>query len=417
MHFAHVREIRRRSVIAGFLVTVMTNLISGCGGGNGDIATSNPTARAAWTSPQANALQDLSAFSIPLPLTSFENTTMRLPSTVSVQSDRYRIKLSNVFGTGDVSISKVVVAKQTNANAIDPATNVNVTFNGSSSVTIPKGSEIWSDPARISLQANDTLSTSFFLNGASAATTGNMSGKVSYASGDQTTAASLAGGTASTFGYILAEVDAYNPSVNKVLVSLGDSITAGTGGGGTSYPSQLQSRISNTAGLSGSISVVNQGIPGNRLLFDGFGPSAVSRFDRDVLGVSGLTDAIIFMGINDIQLNSVFPSQTVDANQVISALDGLVQKAKQNKLTIFLGTITPFKGSIYYSADREAVRQTVNAWIRNNKDVKAVFDFDAVMRSSADPVALDPSLDSGDHLHPNAAGYEKMAAAIDLAMI
>jgi lysophospholipase L1-like esterase len=46
--------------------------------------------------------------------------------------------------------------------------------------------------------------------------------------------------------------------------------------------------------------------------------------------------------------------------------------------------------------------------------VHAVIDFDRAMASVEDPLALNPLYDSGDHLHPNDAGYAAMAAAVDL---
>jgi lysophospholipase L1-like esterase len=36
---------------------------------------------------------------------------------------------------------------------------------------------------------------------------------------------------------------------------------------------------------------------------------------------------------------------------------------------------------------------------------------------AADPLMLNPSFDSGDHLHPNDAGYQAMANAVNLALL
>ncbi len=57
------------------------------------------------------------------------------------------------------------------------------------------------------------------------------------------------------------------------------------------------------------MAVVNAGIGGNQVLgppeygldkpFAG-GPSAQARLDRDVLALSGVTDVIVFEGINDL---------------------------------------------------------------------------------------------------------------------
>jgi len=58
----------------------------------------------------------------------------------------------------------------------------------------------------------------------------------------------------------------------------------------------------------------------------------------------------------------------------------------------------------------------VNAWIRTSGEFDAVIDFDQVVRDPAHPTKLLPAFDSGDHLHPNDAGYKAMADSIDLRL-
>ena len=76
--------------------------------------------------------------------------------------------------------------------------------------------------------------------------------------------------------------------------------------------------------------------------------------------------------------------------------------------------ILPFGGSIYDRGDHETARQTVNKWIRTSDKFDAVIDLDAAVRDPANPNRLLPEYDTGDHLHLNVAGYQKMAEAIDL---
>jgi len=45
-----------------------------------------------------------------------------------------------------------------------------------------------------------------------------------------------------------------------------------------------------------------------------------------------------------------------------------------------------------------------------------VIDFDAATRDPSNPQRYLPAYDSGDHLHPNDAGYAAMANAINLAL-
>ncbi|HZC51830.1 MAG TPA: SGNH/GDSL hydrolase family protein, partial [Mycobacterium sp.] len=70
-----------------------------------------------------------------------------------------------------------------------------------------------------------------------------------------------------------------------------------------------------------------------------------------------------------------------------------------------------------YTTSAEAIRQAANDWIRTSGAFDGVIDFDKVMRDPADPEALNPSYDSGDHLHPNATGMQAMADAVDLGLL
>ncbi|MDB5937826.1 MAG: hypothetical protein JWP77_190, partial [Polaromonas sp.] len=170
------------------------------------------------------------------------------------------------------------------------------------------------------------------------------------------------------------------------------------------------------AGLTRT-SVVNSGIAGNRWLVDIFGPNANSRFDRDVLNVAGVTHTIILLGVNDFRNSFRFPAQAVTTDQVITSMATAVGKSKAKGLKVLLGTIMPCKGEAFCPASVDADRQVVNTWIRNNRNVDGVVDFDRVMQNPADPAAINPAYDSGDRLHPNDAGYGAMAAAIDLAKL
>ena len=57
-----------------------------------------------------------------------------------------------------------------------------------------------------------------------------------------------------------------------------------------------------------------------------------------------------------------------------------------------------------------------NQWIHSSGAFDGVIDFDAVMRDPAQPSHLLPAFDSGDHVHPDDAGYRAMADAIDLSL-
>jgi lysophospholipase L1-like esterase len=163
------------------------------------------------------------------------------------------------------------------------------------------------------------------------------------------------------------------------------------------------------------LGVLNEGIAGNKLLNDIIGPNALARFDRDVLSQTGVTHVIVLIGNNDILF--VFSSaDVVTVDQIIEGHRQLIRRAHARGLKIHGGTLTPFGGFFFSSPAKEAMRQAVNAWIRNSGEYDAVIDFDSVVRDPNSPAQLLPTYDSGDHLHPHDLGYEAMANAIDLKL-
>jgi lysophospholipase L1-like esterase len=163
------------------------------------------------------------------------------------------------------------------------------------------------------------------------------------------------------------------------------------------------------------LSVLNEGIGGNRLLHDGAGPNAVARFDHDVLAQSGARYVILLEGINDIGhiKEPRDPSDIITAQDEIFVLSQLVTRAHTHGLKAIGATITPYIGAGYASPAGEQIREAVNEWIRSSSVFDAVIDFDQITRDPANPTMFDPVVDSGDHLHPGDAGYERMGSAVD----
>ena len=173
-----------------------------------------------------------------------------------------------------------------------------------------------------------------------------------------------------------------------------------------------------------ALAVLNAGIGANRVLNDppeGFefaGPNALARFDRDVLAQPGVTHLIVFEGINDIGLPTLSgdPEEFVNADELITGLRQLAERAHEHGIVAFGATITPFEGSMVFSEEGEAIRQAVNDWIRTGGAFDAVIDFEEVVRDPRQPTRLHPAFDAGDALHPNDAGFRAMAESIDLAL-
>jgi lysophospholipase L1-like esterase len=234
-----------------------------------------------------------------------------------------------------------------------------------------------------------------------------------------------------TFGshYLLSAIHVRAAAKTHAVVCFGDSITDGDGSsidGDRRWPDLLSERLQQTRGFE-HVAVLNQGICGNRLLYDGGGEKGIQRFDRDVLSLPGATHAIILIGINDI----VFPNTVLaGANEYASAADlisgfaQLLARARLSRLKVLFGTILPFEDALpdtpirgCYTPEREGIRQTVNHWIRTESGADGVIDFDAALRDPARPTRLLPKYDSGDHVHPGDAGYRVMASAVDLSLL
>jgi lysophospholipase L1-like esterase len=226
----------------------------------------------------------------------------------------------------------------------------------------------------------------------------------------------------SPVNHVVTGLDVVTRATPRVVVAFGDSITQGTAESQpASYPDRLAARLREQPRDAGTVAVINAGIGGNRLLLDGTGQRGIDRFRRDALGQSGVTHVLILIGINDIGVSLPVAMQGLSpafrpasAEQLTAGLETLIEQARTRGVKVLLGTITPFKGAAYWSEEKELRRQAVNRWIRGRQDVDAVVDFDQALRDQADPAAMDPRYDSGDHLHPGPAGYAAMGDAIDL---
>jgi lysophospholipase L1-like esterase len=216
--------------------------------------------------------------------------------------------------------------------------------------------------------------------------------------------------------FLLSRVDVLAPNAIAGLVTFGDSITDGTRSTPNTnnrWPDQLMRRIAAQPG-GPTVAIMNAGIGGNRVLTDGAGANALSRFDLDALSAPGVSHVIVLEGINDIGQARQNPTPT--AEDIIAGHKQLIERAHAKGLKIYGATLTPFYGAAYYTEIGEAKRQALNEWIRTSKAYDAVVDFDKAARDPNDPKKFLAAYDACDHLHLNDAGYKAMADAIDLAL-
>jgi lysophospholipase L1-like esterase len=284
-----------------------------------------------------------------------------------------------------------------------------------------------SDPVTLAVPALAELAVSVYVPEPAPTTTRHELGLNTtwIAAGDATGAASLAqaAGVSTNRSYFwLSGIEVLAPADSNALAAFGDSITDGyatSADAHRAWPALLAQRLRNERPGT-QLGVLNLGISGNRVLRDNIGSSALTRFDRDVLARAGVRWMILLEGINDITwsaLPGVPDAQKASADQLIEGLSQLVDRAHAHGIKVLGGTLTPMGGLWLFNAQTEALRQAVNAWIRESGKFDAVVDFDAVTRDPADPTRLKPEYDSGDHIHPNDAGNAAMAQAIDLDIL
>jgi lysophospholipase L1-like esterase len=358
--------------------------------------------------------------------------TVRQVIRTSIGGSGLRLRLSNLFGSDAVTLGPVNVAVHVKGSAIQSGTAHRVTFGRQSTVTVAKGADVLSDPVEFPVSALEDLAVSIYVAAAAATTLHGVGLQTAYlAKGDATNAASLPEAETDDSRYFLTDVETVAPTEHRVIAIVGDSITDGVGStedGSARWPDALAARLQADHSLA-SIGVINCGIAGNRILRDGIapylGPSLISRFDRDVLSKPGVRWILLLEGINDISAGDTLidPREHASAQQIIDGVKSLIQRAHARGIKIWGATLLPFKDTKippnagfhgpYYTAAGEAKRQAINHWIRTAHAFDAVIDLDERMRNPAQPDRLRSELDSGDHLHPNDAGYKAMAAAID----
>lgn len=404
---------RRRWLAASAAALVWSVGLGGC-----STTAETPPFVAAWTASQQDHREASVLPGRPQPVERvLDQQTLRQVVRVSIGGDAVRVRLSNRFGKEPVTFDSVRVAQAIAVSTIDTGTDLPVTVNGEARITVGPGAEVWSDAAPLVLPDHALVAVTFQFNGPAAVSTQHTLARQ--------TAYLVAGQAASakTFAYPeflssyhwLSAVDVAPFNTPKVIVAFGDSLTDGfasTPDHSRRYPDLLDNRLK---AIGSRTSVVNAGISGNRWLNDTIGPSGRSRFERDVLGVTGVTHTLILLGINDIGFSSFVPGQVASAEQIIGALDAAITKARARGIKVLVGTLLPFRGAAYFSEAGEAKRQAVNAWIRGSAQADGVVDFDKAVRDPAKPSQLFPAYDSGDHLHPNDDGYAAMANAVDLA--
>jgi lysophospholipase L1-like esterase len=368
-------------------------------------------AAAPWATPNAKAD----------PFASPNGTTLRQTVHVSIGGSMARIVFTNEFGLEPLSIEAANVGVPTFDGAVSNLAPL--TFGGWPSVIIPPGALMISDPVAIKVAPLSDLTVSLFLPAqtVSQLTRHGFADQTGYmVEGNSISAEKLEGAKKFYSWDFLKGVDVAAGPASGAIVAFGDSITDGAHSSrdaNNRWPDVLARRLQADRASSG-LAVLNEGIGGNRILHDNTGPNALARFDRDVIAQAGVRYVIILESINDIGRTFMpkAPGDQVTSQQLIAALQQMIDRAHMHGIKVIGATLTPYHGAGYQGGDGEQMVADVNNFILHSGKFDGAVDFNKVTTDPHQPLTFLPAYDSGDHLHPDDAGYKAMGDAIDLKL-
>jgi lysophospholipase L1-like esterase len=366
-----------------------------------------------WVGTWSTAPQLVEPYNNP-PSPGLSNNTLRQIVHVSIGGDTLQVRFSNEFSTSLVTMNEVHIAVSSGGSTIDTSTDKVLYFDGEPQVTMAPGTAVTSDPFQFSLNPLSNVVITIYFGETSSDITGHPGSRTtSYILiGNEVSKEDFSGAIQTDHWYAINIIDVKAPDSAYSVAILGNSITDGRSSGTNKqnrWSDELARRLQENPKTQ-HVAVLNEGIGGNAVLRGGLGPTALSRFQRDVIEQSGVKWLIIFEGINDIGASF----GTGVAQELIDAYRQMTDIAHANRIFVYGTTLLPFGGSFYDSPDHETSRQTVNEWIRNSGRFDAVIDLDKALRDPTDTLKLLPEADDGDHLHPSETGHRLIAEAVDL---
>ncbi|MFT5642705.1 MAG: lysophospholipase L1-like esterase [Janthinobacterium sp.] len=405
-------------------------LLQSCGGSSSAPTTASnivsvPSWTAVWATAQHVDGPELSEQSI------------RMVVRLSQGGKSLRVRLGNRLGTTPLQVGQVTVAPTTSGPAIDAAGLRSVTFDGQQTASVPAGGDLWSDPVNLPTMAQQQIAVSVYVRGTALPSAHTGAFRTNYltpaGAGDATRDASGSAFNGTTTAFLVVNaVDVKNSSLPGAVVVIGGSVVDGIGsektgimGAGPAAPVDsrwsdvLARRIVDELPIRQQYSVVQAGISGNTAAPEcALNPppygNVQDRLDADVFSLSDVRYVILYAGTNDIGIGT---GCTVE--QILAAYDNIVLRARAHGARVIVSTITPRASyTPLQNSDRQYINSVILADARNGGGrFDAVVDFDTAMKWSAYPNAIDPALDSGDSIHPNAEGYAAMAHSIDLRLL
>lgn len=341
----------------------------------------------------------------------YRNRTMGLSVPVGISGNKIRLRFSNREGAAKMRIAQAAIC-------VNEGERRSVFFQGKETLVLEAGEESDSDDILLHVGAGQSVSVFAAFQGE--VTSGNCiaahvqcskDGNYVFAPQMDISRRSFLDSYWGNLPGIpaISAVEVFSADEPEVIVCFGDSIT---------QQSKWTVPLEQMLNQNGRHTIVlNAGIGGNRLLLGPpapelqvFGPAAMERFERDVLGVRGASAVILALGTNDIGwIRKPEELVTAGADAVFAGLAALADRCHENRLTVLAATLTPRNGSLDYAPSQEAERLRLNDMLRGAGCFDAVIDFAAATADEKNPGILSFLCDSGDHLHPSAPGGYRMA--------
>jgi lysophospholipase L1-like esterase len=373
-----------------------------------------------WVTTWATALQIAEPHNNP-PAPGLAGNSFRQIVQVSIGGKSLRLHLSNLFNEDETEILGVEIARAATMGAspeILPGSSVELTFGGRRAFTMAPGEEQVSDPVRFKLAERENLAITIHYGKISATRLTSHPGSrtTSYIAAGNTTDFS-APAAKTDHWYTISAIDVKPRRRSAAIAVLGDSITDGRGtttNGQDRWTDQLSRSLLQDR-RTRNLSVLNFGLGGNCILRGGNGPTAQSRYARDLFGPRGVKYVILFEGTNDLGGSR---DGVATAEQIKAVFRDIIREAHARGIKVFGATVTSAVGSFYQrDGEHEKGRQALNAWIRESGEFDGVIDFDKITAGPDDPARINPAfLFENDWLHLNADGYRLMGTSIDRSL-
>ena len=346
------------------------------------------------------------------------HNTLRQIVRVSIGGETVRLKLANSFTSEPVEIKEISIAASISEDKVDVNSLKLLEFEGEKSTIIPAYGEVYSDPVAYDLVAGSLLAITIHFGEVASDITGHPGSRTtSYLTlYNQAASPDFEDPITTDHWYMINGVEVYVPADYAAIAVLGNSITDGRGSGTNKqnrWTDILSERLLKNEETK-NIAVLNMGIGGNCVLRGGLGPTALERFEKDILLQPNLRWLIILEGINDIGSAQSEEDAEQVAIDLIDAYRQMIKEAHSKGILVYGATILPFSQSFYDAPFRQSVRDKVNEWIRNSTQFDAVIDFDKMMQDEENNAQIQADMHDGDFLHPNEGGYRRMGERIDL---